>query len=305
MKAVFFGSTIFSQSVLQAVAEHCDIAGVVIVKPKPKGRGLKVTMPSVAQWAAERSVKVYDPGDPNDRSFVQEMTALKPDLFILSAYGHILNGDLLKVPRCGGVNVHPSLLPKYRGAAPIQRAIMAGEETTGVTIFFMDEKIDHGEIIAQESLRIEPDDTYGSLSERLSSLAASMLPVVIRSIEQGTCRRIRQDEQSKIYAPKVQKEETVINWNDDTSKIFNLIRSLSPSPGAKTRFRDHELTVICALPSDKKFAPASCHIVGKNIHVGTQDGSVILAEIKPENKKKISGLDFLNGFRVQEGEKLG
>jgi methionyl-tRNA formyltransferase len=305
MKIIFFGSTIFSQPVLQSVAGHCDVTGVVIVKPKPKGRGLKVTLPSVAQWAAKQSILVFDPDDPNDQSFIQEIRALKPDLFILSAYGHILNGDLLKVPRYGGINIHPSLLPKYRGAAPIQRAIMAGEEITGVTIFFMDEKIDHGEIIMQESLPIDPVDTYGSLSDRLASLAASMLPAVIKSIEQGTCHRIRQDEQSKVYAPKVQKEETIINWSKNTRTVFNLIRSLSPSPGAKTRFRDQELTVINALPSDKSFAPASCHIVGKNIHVGTQDGSVILTEIKPENKKKISGLDFINGFRVQEGEKLG
>ncbi len=305
MKTIFFGSTIFSQPILQAVAEYCDIAGVVIVKPKPRGRGLKVTLPSVAEWAAKRSVRVFDPEDPNDPLLIEEMRALKPDLFILSAYGHILSGDLLKVPRCGGINIHPSLLPKYRGAAPIQRAIMAGEETTGVTIFFMDEKIDHGEIIAQESLHIEPVDTYGTLSERLASLAASMLPVVIKSIEQGTCHRIRQDEQSKIYAPKVKKEETIINWNATTRTVFNLIRSLSPSPGAKTTFRDKELTIICAHPSDKRIEPASCHVEGKSVYVGTQDGSVVLTELKPENKGKISGLDFINGFRIQEGEKLG
>jgi len=304
MKLVFFGSANFSLRIVQRIKDNFELLGVVIVKPKPKGRGLRIILPKIAQWAQDNRISVFAPEDPNGQEFISILSGLKPDLFVLSAYGHILSGELLKVPRLGGINIHPSLLPKYRGAAPIQRAIMAGEKKTGITIFFMDEKVDHGDIILMKELDIEPMDTSGSLSERLSLMASDLIVDVIKSIAQGSYSTFKQDEKAMSYAQKIRKEELIINWSDSTEKIFNLIRALSPNPGARTTFRDKELIIVEAMPGDKKTESGICHIENRNLYVGTRDGAIILKAVKPENRGIISGLDFINGFRIKEGEKV-
>lgn len=305
MNIIFFGSTSFSLPIVKQIKENSQLLAVVITKPKPKGRGRKISLPVVAEWAQSCGVTVLSPDNPNEETFIKNIFTLKPDLFVLSAYRHILSGDLLKVPRLGGINIHPSLLPKYRGAAPIQRAIMAGETKTGITVFFMDEKLDHGEMIFQQGLAIDPNDTCGSLSARLSSLAAESIADILKSIEAGNYKRIKQNEEEKTYAPKIKKEEMLIDWLAGTDKIFNHIRALSPAPAARTCFRNKELKIIQASQGDKKLNPGLLYIENKNIYVGTGDGSLILQEIQPENRSKISGLDFINGFRIKEGEKLG
>lgn len=305
MKIIFFGASNFSFPMLEKIKENFELSGVVITKPKPKGRGLKITLPKMAVWAKDNGIAVFAPQTPNEKSFIAEFSLIKPELFVLSAYGHILSGELLKVPRLGGINIHPSLLPKYRGAAPIQRAIMAGEEKTGITVFFMDEKIDHGEIVMQKELSIEPAETYGLLAQRLSLVAAEMITDILMSIEQGTYSRIKQNEGTASYAPKIKKEEMYINWHGETKKIFNLIRALSPAPGARILFRNKELIIIQALPGDKKIEAGIFHIEDRNLFVGTKDGSIILKEVKPENRAPISALDFINGFHIKEGEKAG
>lgn len=304
MRVIFFGSTKFCLPIVKKINEHFNLTGIVIVKPKPKGRGLKITLPKVAEWAKSVGITILSPENPNEEIFIENLSTLKPDIFVLSAYGHILSGDLLNVPRLGSLNIHPSLLPKYRGAAPIQRAIMAGEVKTGITVFFMDEKIDHGDIIFQQGLTIEPDDTYGSLSPKLSLLGAEVIVDVLRLVESGGYERISQVESEKIYAAKIKKQEMHINWLDGAENIFNLIRALSPKPGARTSFRNKELKIIRALQSGKGLDPGLIHIENKNVFVGTGVGSIILKEIQPEGRSKISGLDFINGFRIKEGEKM-
>ena len=305
MRIIFFGSGQFCFPVVKKIWEEFCLLGVVVTEPKPRGRGLRTSLPEVAQWAQRVVVEVYIPEDPNSDTFAREMSQLKPDLFVLSSYGHILSGRLLAVPRLGGINIHPSLLPKYRGAAPIQRTIMAGEEKTGITIFFMDEKIDHGDIIFQKELAIEPHDNYGSLLIRLSNLGVEVITGVLKSVESGNCERVKQNEGKKVYAPKIRKEEMMINWQNDTKKILNLIRALAPKPAARTMFRSQELKIISALPGDKRVDPGTIHIEHKDVYVGTNDGSLILKELKPANRSVISGLDFMNGFRVKEGEVIG
>jgi methionyl-tRNA formyltransferase len=310
MRVIFLGSTDFSLPILREINDHFELIGLVIVKPKPRGRGLKTVLPKTALWAQERGVSVYDPELPNDRGLLDRLTILKPDIFVLAAYGHILSGEFLRIARLGGVNIHPSLLPKYRGAAPIQRAIMAGEKTTGLTIFFMDEKIDHGDIVFQKELPIEEYDDFGTLSEKLATLAAAEIPGVLHSIADGSCPRIRQDDKGESLAPKIKKEEMVIDWRLSARQILNLIRSLAPSPGARTFFRTKELIITRAAISetphhdDQPLSTGLFHINKKNLYATTGEGSLILEELKPENKKKISGLDFINGFRVKEGEKI-
>jgi len=262
-------------------------------------------LPEMAQWAQSVGIEVFTPDNPNEKTFIEDLSELKPDLFVLSSYSHLLTNELFNVPKHGGINIHPSLLPKYRGAAPIQRAIMAGEKKTGITVIFMDEIIDHGGIIIQKELTIEPDDTYGSLLLKLSFLGTEIIFDVIKSIEAGDYKIMKQNEQQKTYAPKIKKEETIINWQESTEKIFNLIRALSPKPGVRTTFRNKELKIISAARGDKKVDPGVIHIEKRKLYIGTSDGSIILKEIRPENRSVITGLDFINGFRVKEGEVIG
>lgn len=303
MKLLFFGSTNFSLPIVRNIHREFKVSGVVISKPKPKGRGLRRSLPQIAQWARDMGVEVYMPEDPNRESFIHEMTALAPDLYVLSAYGHILSRRLLDIPRLGGINIHPSLLPRYRGAAPIQRAIMAGEKETGITIFFMDEKIDHGEMIAQRSIPIEKDDTYGSLSEKLADIGAEMIIEALYRVESGSCQPVRQ-EGDVSFAPKLQKREMIIEWSETATAIHNRIRALSPRPGARTYFRGKELTITQAQVSDKELPPGALLVDGKKLHVGTGNGSIALVSIQPEGKKVISAHDFINGYRIQKGEIL-
>lgn len=305
MKIIFFGSGQFALPIVNKVKEEFTLSGVVITKPKPRGRGLKISLPKVVQWAQSGGIKVFAPDNPNDNVFIEDLSKLKPDLFILSSYSHLLTNELLNVPKYGGINIHPSLLPKYRGAAPIQRAIMAGERETGITVIFMDEIIDHGDMIIQRELTIEPDDTYGSLLLKLSTLGTEIIGDVIRSIELDNYKIIKQNERQKTYAPKIKKEETIINWQESTEKIFNLIRALSSNLGVRTSFRNKELKIIAATPGDRKVRPGVIHIEKKNLYIGTSDGSIILKKIRPENRSIISGLDFINGFRIKEGEVIG
>ncbi len=304
MKIVFFGSTDFSLPIVKKISEQYELLGVVISKPKPKGRGLKIELPEIGKWAMEKNIKIFDPENPNDPSFIKTLSELQPDLFVLSAYGYILSSELLRVPKFGGINIHPSLLPKYRGAAPIQRAIMAGENITGVTIFFMDEKIDHGRLLMKKELTIDENETYGSLSNRLSLLGAEIINEAIKKIETADYTLIEQDESEKTYAGKIKKEEMFINWSDSSEKIHNLVRALNPSPGARTIFRNKELIILETEIGDKKIEPGVCSIVDKNLYVGTGDGSIIIKFLKPENRRAITARDFINGFRIKTGERI-
>lgn len=305
MKIIFFGSGQFSLPIVKRLRDGFALLGVVVTKPKPRGRGLRRSWSSIAEWAKEQGISVFAPDDPNDGAFVNDLIKLKPNLFVLSAYGHILSAKLLNVPSLGGINIHPSLLPKYRGPAPIQRAIMAGEKKTGITIFFMDEKIDHGKMILQETLDIKPDENYGSLQTRLSERSADLIIKVIESIGAGTYRTIRQNEGEMSYARKIKKSEMTINWFEGTEKIVNLIRALSPWPGAKTLFRDKEVKIIDVVDGHERLEPRTIHVDKKNLYVGTGDGSVVLERVKPQNRSLMSGLDFKNGFRVKKGEVIG
>ena len=305
MRIIFFGSGQFTLSIVKKIEEEFTLLGVVITKPRPRGRGLKTSLPEMAQWAQSVGIEVFTPDNPNEKTFIEDLSELKPDLFVLSSYSHLLTNELFNVPKHGGINIHPSLLPKYRGAAPIQRAIMAGEKKTGITVIFMDEIIDHGGIIIQKELTIEPDDTYGSLLLKLSFLGTEIIFDVIKSIEAGDYKIMKQNEQQKTYAPKIKKEETIINWQESTEKIFNLIRALYPKPGVRTTFRNKELKIISAARGDKKVDPGVIHIEKRKLYIGTSDGSIILKEIRPENRSVITGLDFINGFRVKEGEVIG
>lgn len=305
MNIVFFGAGDFAFPITRKIAQDFALQGVVVTKPRPRGRGRSVTLPEVAQWAQEQGIQVFAPDKPDDADFIKAVTGCQPDLFVLSAYGHILSGTVLRIPKYGGINVHPSLLPRYRGAAPIQRTLMASETKTGVTVIFMDEKIDHGKMVFQQEVAIGPQDNYGSLAAHLSSIATEAISGIIQSITSGTQTVLEQDHASATYAPKIKKEEMVIDWHASTEKIIGLIRALSPKPCARAHFRGRELKIIAAERGEKSQEPGTVHTERKKLCIGTGDGSIVITKLQPENRSVISGLDFINGFRVQEGESIG
>lgn len=304
MNIVFFGSGAFAMPLAQHIHEEFGLVAVIVTKPKPHGRGRKEIPSKIAVWAQEHGITVWAPHDPNTVEFISTLMELDPDVYVLASYGHILGNDLLRIPRYGGINVHPSLLPRHRGAAPIQRAIMEGDIVTGVTVIMMDERIDHGDIIFQQSVAIEPDDTYGTLLERLSRLSTESIGQILHDVERGVCVHTPQNHEQKSYAHKITKEETVIRWDQGADAVRNLIRALSPHPAARTMFRGKELKIIAARKGKRPGDPGTILFESKDIAVGTGDGSLILDVVQPANRALMAGLDFKNGYHIQEGEVL-
>lgn len=305
MNIVFFGSGSFADPLLRELDRAAMITALVVTKPKPAGRGQKPAEPEIVHWAKERNLTVFMPEQPNGEKFIKQLEKLKPDVFVLASYGHILSRRLLDVARIGGLNVHPSLLPQYRGAAPIQRALMDGASRTGVTIIMMDEKIDHGKIVFQKAMDIAADDNYGSLLKKLCGLAVAHLIETVGNVGKGEYVPIVQDESRKSHAPKIHKKEMIIDWKQDREKICNLVRALSPRPGAKTMFRDEVLTILDATPIEAVVSPGRIHIEQHTLCVGTGSGSVVLQQVRPHSKRAMTARDFINGFHPREGEKIG
>jgi methionyl-tRNA formyltransferase len=304
MKIIFLGSGDFAYPIAQEICEKHDIVAVVVAKPKPKGRGLKTILPETGVWAQSRNIKVLTPENPNHADFVNQVMSLHPDILVLVSYGYILRKDFLSIASRGSINIHPSLLPLYRGAAPIQRCLMNGDNKTGITIFFMDEQIDHGAIIFQEEIQIDENDDYGSLSVRLAEKASSVINAVLESVINGTCQRKKQEEGVKSPAPKIKKEELYIDWSKPAHTIHNKVRALAPRPGARTYFRDQELRILKTAVYAQDACPGEIIRIQKNMGVGTGNGMLIVERLKPSNRMDMSGLDFINGMRLQQGEKL-
>jgi len=314
MRIVFFGGAEFARPCLAAVKNggH-DIAGVVVPREKPQGRGLKPEPGPVKARALESKLPVFEPEDPHQPDFALEMKNLNPELFVVAAYGYILRPHLLAVPTRGSVGIHPSLLPRFRGAAPIQRAILAGETKTGVTTFFLDARVDTGSIILQKEIPIGSEETYGELSERLAALGAEMLVETIESIGAGTFRTAFQDDGQASPAPKISKEECRIDWSKSAAEIVNTIRALSPVPGAYTFFRNRRFEIFRARASkaglpgtgaSKPGNPGAVIARTKSLIVAAGGASLEILKLKPEGKKLMTGADFINGYRPQAGEKF-
>jgi methionyl-tRNA formyltransferase len=305
MNIIFFGSGSFVNPLITALDRASMLTAIVITKPRPAGRGRKSTQPGIVRWAQEHGIKIFMPEQPNEQTFIEQLRGLMPDMFVLASYGHILSRSLLDVAAVGGLNVHPSLLPRYRGAAPIQHALMDGASRTGVTIIMMDEKIDHGKIVFQKAIDIAVDDTYGSLLEKLSKLAAAHLIETVENVRTGNYTPVIQDESRKSHAPKIRKEEMIINWQSNARDICNTIRALSPRPGAKTTFRGETLTILGAEPSEVALQPGYLHTEQHTLYVGADGGSVILRQVRPHSRSVMTARDFINGFHLKEGEKIG
>lgn len=310
MKILFMGTPEFSLPCLQRlIGEGHQVVGALTQPDRPAGRG-RIVMPSpVKRWAQTYGVQVLQPGRLKDPALLSSIGELGPDLSVVVAYGRILPPALLYLPPLGSLNVHASLLPKYRGAAPIQRAIMAGDKITGVTIMQMDEGMDTGPILLQVPHPILPSDEAGTLHDRLALLGAQALGQALEKLHAGRLHPEDQLHPNATYAPPIQKEEGLIHWGRPAAELHNLIRALSPQPGAYTFCKGARIKILKAAPvEDEKPVQPPGAILGfeeEAIRLATGSGSILVWELQPEGRRRMSAPEFARGQRLRVQDFFG
>jgi len=311
MRIVFMGTASFACPSLRVLlgSPH-EVVAVVTQPDRPRGRGLELSACPVKELAraCERMPILLQPEKVREESFLQEIEALRPDLIVVAAFGQILPRRLLEMPPLGCVNVHASLLPRYRGAAPVHHALLNGETETGVTLMFMDEKMDTGDIICQERIPILPEDNRGSLEARLADLGAQILVRILPLLAKGEAPRTPQSHEKATYAPMIRREDQELDWKVSALSLHNRVRALAPSPGACTSFRGHLLKVwgTEAVPHDSQGDPGEIiRLTPSGPLVQTGAGSLLLREVQPESRKRLSGEEYVRGYRISVGDRLG
>lgn len=279
------------------------VAGVVTAPDKPAGRGLQLSVSPVKEFALKRDLNILQPEKLKDPSFLTALRALGPDLFVVVAF-RILPPEVFRIPQRGAFNLHASLLPKYRGAAPINWAIIRGERETGVTTFFLEETVDTGTIILQARIPIRSDETAGELHDRLAAVGAEIVLHTVRLIESGKAAPTAQDAMLASPAPKILKEHCRIDWSKTAVEVHNLVRGLSPKPSAFTTHNETLLKIFRTKVAGGAHGPAPGEILDAigRLRVSTGEGAIEIAEIQQEGKKKLSIEEFLRGYRVHAGD---
>ncbi len=310
MKILFMGTPDFSRESLDKLYNSgYEICGVVTTPDRPAGRGMKLVASPVKEYALEKGLRIFQPEkiSKNDE-FKDAIRELEPDLVVVVSYGIILPKSFLKIPKLGCINVHPSMLPKYRGSAPIQWAILNGDSSTGVTIMYLDEGMDSGDIIKQKEVEIDPDETTGELWNRLSSIGADLLLECVNNIDKGIIERRPQPEDYTL-APMLEKTMSKIDWNKSSIEIKNLIRGLNPIMGTYSLLNDKKIKIWRAqvLPLEKEYIEKKTGTVlvadaKIGLYIKASDGIISVLEIQGENAKKMSINDFLRGNKIEIGE---
>jgi methionyl-tRNA formyltransferase len=306
---LFMGTPAFALPSLQMLhAQKNPIIGVVSQPDHPRGRGLKEVAPPAKILAQKIGLPVFQPQNVKDQSFIELFQKLNPEMVVVAAFGQILPKVIIDLPPLGCLNIHPSLLPKYRGAAPINWPIIRGETKTGVTIMLMDEGMDSGDIILQNETTIDANEDYGQLHDRLASMGASLLTEAIEQMIAGKALRKPQDSTLVTYAPRLKKETGQINWRANVFDIVNLIRGLSPAPAAYTFLEGQVLKIFVAEANQNKISETPGTIgadTARGLPVVAADGYVILKEVQLGGKKKMPGKEFLRGYRLNRQTVLG
>ncbi len=307
MRIIFMGTPDFAVGTLRALHEAGHEIVLAVSQPdRTKGRGKAVSMPPVKECALELGIPVFQPEKVKTPEAVAELKKYEPDLMVVAAFGQILSKEILEMPKYGCINVHASLLPKYRGAAPIQWSIIDGEEYTGVTIMQMDEGLDTGDMITQAKVKIEADETGGSLFDKLASAGAELCVKTVKMIEDGTAVRTPQGEGST-YAKMLSKELGNIDFGKSAAEICRLVRALDPWPSAYSFLNGKMLKIWKAEPCEKEFSEENGTVVEVNKEsflVSCGSGSVKISELQLEGKKRMSVHDFLLGQKCEVGMKL-
>ena len=315
-KIIFMGTADFGGPVLEKLADIKENQVMVVTQPdRPQGRGRKISPTPIKKIALDKGLEVFQPENINSEESIERIKEFKPDIILVVAYGQILSGHILNIPKIGCINIHGSLLPKYRGAAPINRVIINGEKETGITFMFMKEKVDAGEIIFQEKIDILADETCGELYYRLSDLSAEVLPKLLEKIKSRRIERISQDNKLVTFAPKMKKEDGKIDWSDKGEKVYNLIRGTIPYPGAFTHYNGRKLKITRARFLDDyqdetdAFSPKPGRVIKTEkdaILISTGDKGIIkILRLIPAGSKELTAEQFVNGYKIKAGDVVG
>lgn len=306
MKIVFMGTPDFAVPSLRAVVQAgYEVSAVVTNQDEPQGRGLRVLPPEIKIAALELGLPVIQVSSLKEQGFITKLIDLSPDVMVVVAF-RILPREVYTIPKLGTFNLHASLLPKYRGAAPINWAVINGEKETGVTTFYLDDKIDTGRIILQKKTQIGENETAGELSTRLSLLGAEAVVETLMRIQSGTVRVMEQDSSLSTKAPKITKEDCLIDWSKTASIVHNLIRGFSPEPGAYTFLGSKMMKIFKArlVQERSNLQSGTIRVDAGKLLVACSDDFLEILELQLEGKKRLASADFLRGARIESGFQL-
>ena len=308
MKIIFMGTPEFALPCLENLYNKYGIEAVFTKIDKPNARGKKIIYNPIKEFALKKNIKIYQPLNFKDDEILKTLKEINPDLIVVVAYGKILPKEVLDIPKYGVINVHSSLLPKYRGAAPINAAIINGEKESGVSVMKVVEELDAGPVILSEKVAIDDMDNFLSLHDKLKNIGAKILMEACELIFENKANAIPQDESKATFVKPFKKEDGKIDWNNDRRKIFNMVRGMSPLPCAYTFLNEKLFKIYEVEEYDKNYFGVNGEIVdfikGKGVVVKVEDGAVILKSVKPENKKVLSGVDIINGKYFSKGDVL-
>jgi methionyl-tRNA formyltransferase len=309
MKIVFMGTPDFAKTILEAIYEAGHEITAVYTQPdKPKGRSGALIMPPVKEYALSKGLKVYQPLKIKEKEEVENLKKIPADIYVVAAFGQFLSEEILNIPRFGCINAHGSLLPKLRGASPIQRSIVNGDAETGITIMKMDKGMDSGDMIKKEAIPILDSDNETTLYEKLAVLGAKMVVETLPEIEAGTATYVKQDESLVTFAPMLKKEDGKIDFNKTSREIFNLIRGICEWPTAFSFYNGKSVKIYGAFISSENveadLKPGEMYVTKKKILVKTGDGFLELTDVQLEGKKPMKAVDFINGSHLVTGNKF-
>jgi len=308
MNIIFMGTPDFAVPTLEGLINSNHKIIAVFTQPdRPKGRGREVVPSPVKVKADANNIPVLQPEKVKEPDFIKKISEYNPDCIVVVAFGQILPKDILNLPRYGCINLHASLLPKYRGAAPINWALIKGETKTGVTSMFMEEGMDTGDILIQREIEIKEDDNAGTLHDKLSQIGNNVILETLDKLERGIIKRIKQDSSVATYASKIKKEDCIIDWNAGAEDIVNKIRGLTPLPGAYTLYNGKRLKITNADYKKQEARGKNGEVfeVNRNgIKVTCRDGIVIIKSLQPEGKRVMSTGEFISGHSIKTGEIL-
>ena len=299
MKIIFFGTPDFAVPSLDILnkSKH-KISAVVTAPDKERGRGRKVSFTAIKEYAIANELQCLQPESMKDEGFIESLKKFDADLFVIVAF-RILPRSVYTLPKYGSFNLHGSLLPKYRGAAPIHWAIINGEKVTGVTTFFLEDKVDTGNIILQAELPIEEDDDLGTVHDKMSLLGAEVVLKTVNTIESGIINLLKQDSSLATPAPKIRKELGEIDWNKTAQQIHNLVRGLSPFPGAYFRHNNLKYKIFkSSIENSVKLSPGEIKQTKNEIFIGCSDSALQILELQPEGRKRMTADAFLRGYSL-------
>lgn len=303
MNIVFMGTPEFAVPSLDILLKNgYDIPAVVTVPDRKKGRGLKESYSALKEYALGKGLKVLQPEKLKDEDFVREVQQLQPDIIVVVAF-RILPREVYTIAKYGSFNLHASLLPKYRGAAPINWAIINGEKESGVTTFFLQDKVDTGNVILQKKVSIDEEDTAGTLHDKLMEIGKEAVLETVKIIEEGKVEVKEQDDSEASPAPKIFKDDCRINWDDDAEKVYDFVRGLSPYPASWTMLEGKSMKIYFTQKTDvsSNAEPGVIEIDGKRMLVNTGSEKLEVTELQPEGKRRMKAEDFVNGLRKTEG----